>query len=100
MYKAVGYNDLKRVTIMMEGDDEEKRSGFDEKMESMSEPEILERKLRITNRHYRRFFDDELENNKDLFPSMPFLKIPLKRGQSRGVAKSWFSWGSSEKMDA
>ena len=97
MYKAVGYNDLKRVTIMMEGDDEEKRAELD--LDGMAEPERLERKLKITNLHYRRFFADELENNKALFPNMPFLSVDIKRGQSRGLSKSWFSWGSSDKID-
>ena len=46
--------------------------------------------LEVTNLHYRRFFDDELENNKDLFPNQPFISVNIKRGQSRGLKKSMF----------
>lgn len=55
--------------------------------------------LDVTNLHYRKFYDDELENNKDLFPEMPFLRIPIKRGQSRGLKKSWFTMFSDDKVD-
>ena len=102
IYKAVGYNDLARVKLIMDGDDAEKRSGTMRKTgkksgmakmrlttgaanrekleEDVARAEELERKLEITNLHYRKFYDDELENDKDLFPSMPFLSIPIKRG--------------------
>ena len=30
---------------------------------------------------------------------MPFLKIPVMRGQSRGLQKSWFSWSSDTIED-
>jgi hypothetical protein len=30
--------------------------------------------------HYRRFYEDELENNKDLVGESPFNKIDIKRG--------------------
>lgn len=120
IYKAVGYNDLARVKLIMDGDDAEKRSGTMRKTgkksgmakmrlttgaanrekleEDVARAEELERKLEITNLHYRKFYDDELENDKDLFPSMPFLSIPIKRGQSRGLKKSWFSF-SADKVD-
>ena len=41
----------------------------------------------MTNLHYRKFYEDELENDRDLFPDPdePFIKIPIKRGQSRGL---------------
>ena len=114
MYKKVGYNDLTRVKEMMEGNDAEKRAGTkrvtqkrmtsgtamrakDE--EAAQAQEELDRKLEITNLHYRRFFDDELENNAELFPSMPFLSVPIKRGQSRGLKKSWFSVFGADKTD-
>lgn len=117
MYKKIGYNDLARVKEMMEGNDAEKRnpdkmmtskakkmtSGTHMRMkdaEAQAEQEALERKLEITNLHYRRYFDDELENNKDLFPKMPFLNYPIKRGQSRGLKKSWTSMFGAEKTDA
>ena len=35
LYKAVGYNDMQRVKIIMEGDDEQKRSAY-EKRESLT----------------------------------------------------------------
>jgi len=54
-----------------------------------------------TNLHYRKFYEDELENDKVLFPDPddPFIKIPIKRGQSRGLTKSWFSFFSEDKVD-
>ena len=37
-------------------------------------------------KHYRQYFADELENDKDVFPQpSPFNSYPLKRGQSRGL---------------
>jgi len=38
------------------------------------------------NKHYRKFYMDELENNKEIFPRQPFHKIPIIRGQSRGLS--------------
>ena len=40
-------------------------------------------------KHYRKFYDDELENT-DVFES-PFNSYDIMRGQSRGASKSWFS---------
>ena len=111
MYKKVGYNDLPRVKEMMEGNDAEKRTGIQRKTtrnntagrinkdeEAQRKQEKIERWLDITNLHYRKYYDDELENNKELFPKAPFLSVPIKRGQSRGLKKSWFSFGA-EKTD-
>ena len=93
MYKKVGFNDLPRIKEMMEGNDVEKRTGIkrkttknntqgrinkDEEQERLREE--TERHLEITNLHYRRFYDDELENNKELFPKDPFINVPIKRG--------------------
>ena len=39
------------------------------------------------NKHYRKFYMDELEHNKELFPRQPFHKIQIIRGQSRGLSK-------------
>ena len=52
-------------------------------------------------RHYRRFYPKELELVPEIMsqPS-PFDSYDLKRGQSRGASKSWFSFGSSQKTDA
>jgi hypothetical protein len=30
-------------------------------------------------KHYRRFFEDELENNKEIFTRNPFLNIPISK---------------------
>lgn len=51
--------------------------------------------------HYRKFYEDELENDRSLFPDPdePFVKIPIKRGQSRGLTKSWFSFFTPDKVD-
>ena len=38
-------------------------------------------------KHYRKYFPDELENNKDIFPKHPFHKADIIRGQSRGLKK-------------
>lgn len=120
MYKAVGFNDLNRVKTMMEGDDAEIRAGSkrlskkaaqamarktagtmmrDKDEEAVRKAEEQDRMLDITNLHYRKFYDDELENNKDLFPKMPFISAPIKRGQSRGLKKSWFNVFSTDKVD-
>lgn len=32
------------------------------------------------NKHYRRFFPDELENNKEIFPKSPFHTANVVRG--------------------
>jgi hypothetical protein len=79
LYKTVGFNDLKRVRIIMEGNDEEKRNAKFS-LEDL-EPQVRnDRKEKLTNLHYRRFFDQELEKNKDLFPENPFTRIPVMRG--------------------
>jgi hypothetical protein len=39
-------------------------------------------------KHYRQYYNDELENNKDIFPKQsPFSSFDIKRGQSRGLQK-------------
>jgi hypothetical protein len=43
-------------------------------------------------KHYRKYFNDELENNKEIFPKMPFHTSNIIRGQSRGLSKGWFSF--------
>lgn len=52
-------------------------------------------------KHYRRFFQDELENNKEIFPVMPFHTSTIHRGQSRGNKKSFFGslFGKREETD-
>ena len=117
LYKSVGYNNLETVKTLMEGNDKEKRSTTDQNKKGAKQPppdsarshqelkkielaaEVEDRKLQVTKKHYRKFYDDELENCKELFPYMPFLSIPIKRGQSRGLKKSWFSFFSTEQQD-
>lgn len=41
-------------------------------------------------KHYRKFYDDELENNTEIFNRQPFHKFTLTRGQSRGLSKGIF----------
>ena len=57
--------------------------------------------MSITNLHYRKYYEDELENDRTLFadPEEPFVKIDIKRGQQRGLKKSWFSLFSADKTD-
>ena len=39
-------------------------------------------------KHYRQYYQDELENIPDIFPEKsPFNTFELKRGQSRGLKK-------------
>ena len=53
-------------------------------------------------KHYRLYFNDELENNKEIFPQKsPFHSYELKRGQSRGIKKGgMMSMFKSKKQDA
>ena len=55
--------------------------------------------MEITKKHYRRFYDDELENIQELFHDMPFINVPIYRGQSRGLKKSWFNFFSRDQVD-
>jgi len=32
-------------------------------------------------------------------PDDPFIRIPIKRGQARGLSKSWFNIFSDDKVD-
>jgi len=51
-------------------------------------------------RHYRRYYPDELENIKELMGEPPFIQYALKRGQTRGASKSWFSLGKSNEDES
>ena len=43
-------------------------------------------------KHYRRYYEDELENISEIFPEKsPFHSIELKKGQSRGLPKGMFA---------
>jgi len=50
-------------------------------------------------KHYRRYFTEELENRKDILSKPTFNISQIKRGQSRGLSKSWFSFLSKPKTD-
>ena len=79
LYKSVGYNNLQTVRDLMEGDEHTRKE------KKLTEEEGRERLMAESNKHYRKFYEDELENDKKLFPCMPFLKVPVMRGQSRGL---------------
>lgn len=77
----------------MEGDDHDKRSKAKDNgkqsiedrfatdlVKDLAKQEDETRKTQITKKHYRMFYDDELENNKDIFPKMPFHSVNVKRG--------------------
>ena len=52
-------------------------------------------------RHYRRFYNDELENIEEVLPvPTPFNQYDLKRGQTRGASKGiWASITGNYKED-
>jgi hypothetical protein len=42
-------------------------------------------------KHYRQYYNDELENIKEIFPKKsPFTSFDIIRGQSRGLSKGGF----------
>lgn len=52
-------------------------------------------------RHYRRYYNDELENIKEVMPeSTPFNVFTLKRGQTRGASKSMWPFGAKKEDDS
>ena len=55
--------------------------------------------MQISNKHYRKYFEDELENNTELFSEKVFTSIDIFRGQSRGLSKSWFNIFSRDQED-
>ena len=51
-------------------------------------------------KHYRMYFNDELENIKEIFPKVsPFNTFELIRGQTRGIKKGLFSMFQKTKKD-
>ncbi len=51
-------------------------------------------------KHYRRFYNQELETVKEVMPlSTPFDSFEIKKGQSRGATKSWWQIGTTTKTD-
>lgn len=51
----------------------------------------------MSKKHYRKFYRDELENCKSIFPREIFKKIDIHKGATRGVSSSVFS---RKKQDA
>ena len=49
-------------------------------------------------RHYRRYYQTELEEVTELIEESPFEEYPIKRGQSRGLSPSLF--GSDRKDES
>ena len=45
---------------------------------------------RDSNKHYRKYHLEELENRETFKKHMPFVSIPIKRGATRGVEPSVF----------
>lgn len=106
LYKCVGYNNLETVRDMMKGSDAEKRTGdfvplelkrsrsqkpgaqiasprsevFSEYGQLETEAEDRARMLKISNKHYRKFYEDELENNEELFHDKVFTTVDVVRG--------------------
>ena len=52
-------------------------------------------------KHYRSIYPDELENNKDIFPTpSPFDTFEIKRGQTRGLSKGLFAFSHKKKDES
>lgn len=62
--------------------------------------DILSQIYNKTNKHYRVFFEDELEHDKEIFPRDIFYNADIMRGQSRGVEQSWFSFGGGNQDES
>jgi len=45
-----------------------------------TEAEDKARLLKISNKHYRKFYEDELENNEELFHDKVFTTVDVVRG--------------------
>lgn len=41
-------------------------------------------------KHYRRFYENGLENIKEVMPKSPFQSFTMYKGQSRGLSSGWF----------
>lgn len=53
-----------------------------------------------SKRHYRRYYADELENNKELMGEPPFIQYLLKKGQTRGASKGWWPFGGQKEDES
>ena len=75
----------------------QKKKTMEKDEEEEEEARRVAQVTNITKKHYRTFFDDELENNKQIFKRMPFYSFDVMRGQSRGAKKGgWFSFGADQ----
>lgn len=43
------------------------------------------------NKHYRKIYNDELENNKEIFKRSVFTNASIYRGQERGASQGFFA---------
>jgi len=53
----------------------------------------------VRNKHYRKYYVDELENNRQIFFRKTFSNIDVKRGQSRGLRKGLLDMLFSPDVD-
>jgi hypothetical protein len=58
------------------------------------DPEVDSKK-----RHYRKFYPDELENNKDVIRRKPFHEYQIIKGQTRGLKKGFFGKNKTDDGD-
>lgn len=63
--------------------------------------ELQAKRLANTKRHFRRYYCDELENVKTLFPKMPFKSYDIMAGQTRGASssKGLFGFGKTQETE-
>jgi len=55
---------------------------------------------KTARKHYRLYYNDELENIKEIFPEVsPFEKYTIKRGQTRGLKKGGLFSSVFKKRD-
>ena len=51
-------------------------------------------------KHYRRYYNQELEKVKEVMPTeTPFQSYNVMRGQSRGASKGWWPFSQAQKED-
>jgi hypothetical protein len=48
-------------------------------------------------KHFRRCYEDELENIKEVMPKSPFQTFDIIKGQSRGLSKGWFTTNNEDE---
>jgi len=123
IYKRVGFNDLQIINEIMDGDDAQKRlkktkktktkasmlarsrdddplDTEDQELADEEEKEELARRTEKTKEHFRKFYEDELENNEELLGESPFVTYRVKRGSTRGNSSSFFgSLFASDRQD-